>query len=104
VQFLETASVALQQCRQTLKWTYAFAYYLERNNITEIFEDNQKDLEMAVEDLSQMFEKPIPELKGLKVPILDKTAYCDRRRIVLLNDTAEKLKTGKSPLPYAIVG
>ncbi|KLU91835.1 hypothetical protein MAPG_10784 [Magnaporthiopsis poae ATCC 64411] len=32
----------------TLKWTYAFAYYLTRNNLTEIFEDNQKDLEMAV--------------------------------------------------------
>jgi ariadne-1 len=95
VQFLETASVALQQCRQTLKWTYSFAYYLERNNLTEIFEDNQKDLELAVEDLSQMFEKPIPELKDLKVPILDKTAYCDKRRIVLLNDTAERLKTGK---------
>jgi len=93
VQFLETASVALQQCRQTLKWTYSFAYYLERNNLTEIFEDNQKDLELAVEDLSQMFEKPIPELKDLKVPILDKTAYCDKRRIVLLNDTAERLKT-----------
>jgi ariadne-1 len=54
VQFLETASKALQQCRQTLKWTYAFAYYLARNNQTEIFEDNQKDLEMAVENLSEV--------------------------------------------------
>jgi ariadne-1 len=54
VQFLETASKALQQCRQTLKWTYAFAYYLARNNQSEIFEDNQKDLEMAVENLSEV--------------------------------------------------
>jgi len=54
VQFLESASKALQQCRQTLKWTYAFAYYLARNNQTEIFEDNQKDLEMAVENLSEV--------------------------------------------------
>ena len=54
VQFLQTASKALQQCRQTLKWTYAFAYYLARNNQTEIFEDNQKDLEMAVENLSEV--------------------------------------------------
>ncbi|KAL9105224.1 MAG: hypothetical protein Q9227_009566, partial [Pyrenula ochraceoflavens] len=91
VQFLETASQALQLCRQTLKWTYAFAFYLARNNQTAIFEDNQKDLEMAVESLSEMFEKPTPELKDLKVDILDKTAYCTRRRIILLSDTAERL-------------
>lgn len=94
VQFLETASQALQQCRQTLKWTYAFAFYLARNNFTEIFEDNQKDLEMAVESLSEMFEKPTAELADLKVDILDKTSYCKRRRIILLSDTAENLKSG----------
>lgn len=98
VQFLDTASQALQQCRQTLKWTYAFAYYLARNNLTEIFEDNQKDLEMAVENLSEMFEKPIEQLQGLKVVMMDKTSYCNKRRIILLNDTAENLKQGASPL------
>ncbi|KAJ5286619.1 hypothetical protein N7478_002305 [Penicillium angulare] len=91
VQFLDTASQVLQQCRQTLKWTYAFAFYLERNNLTDIFEDNQKDLEMAVESLSEMFEKPVPELAELKVDILDKTAYCNKRRVILLSDTAENL-------------
>lgn len=95
VQFLESASQALQQCRQTLKWTYAFAYYLARNNLTEIFEDNQKDLEMAVENLSEMFEKPIDQLQALKVEILDKIAYCTKRRIILLEDTAQNLKEGK---------
>ena len=96
VQFLDTASRALQQCRQTLKWTYAFAFYLARNNQTEIFEDNQKDLEMAVENLSEMFEKPTSELAELKVDILDKTAYCNARRVILLSDTAVVLKRGKS--------
>ncbi|RMZ91801.1 hypothetical protein DV736_g979, partial [Chaetothyriales sp. CBS 134916] len=95
VQFLDTASKALQACRQTLKWTYAFAFYLARNNMTEIFEDNQKDLEMAVENLSAMFEKPVNELAALKVVILDKTSYCNRRREILLSDTAENLKKGK---------
>ncbi|KAL1989872.1 hypothetical protein VTN49DRAFT_7069 [Thermomyces lanuginosus] len=94
VQFLATASQALQQCRQTLKWTYAFAYYLARNNLTDIFEDNQKDLELAVESLSEMFEKPINELANLKVDILDKTAYCNKRRVILLSFTAENLKNG----------
>ncbi len=96
VQFLDTASKALQQCRQTLKWTYAFAYYLARNNLTEIFEDNQKDLEMAVENLSEMFEKQTSELADLKGDMIDKTAYCNKRRIILLSDTAQNLKDGTS--------
>jgi hypothetical protein len=91
---MDQASQALQQCRQVLKWTYAFAYYLARNNLTEIFEDNQKDLEMAVENLSEMFEKPIDQLQTLKVDMMDKTSYCTKRRIILLNDTAENLKAG----------
>lgn len=97
VQYLNAASQALQTCRQTLKWTYAFAFYLARNNLTEIFEDNQKDLEMAVEALSEMFEKPISELSDpkLKVEIMDKTAYCNKRRVILLDDTAENLANGE---------
>ncbi|RKF57882.1 E3 ubiquitin-protein ligase dbl4 [Golovinomyces cichoracearum] len=93
VQYLNTASHALQTCRQTLKWTYAFAFYLARNNLTEIFEDNQKDLEMAVEALSEMFEKPINELSDpkMKVEIMDKTSYCNKRRSILLADTADNL-------------
>ncbi|KPI34922.1 E3 ubiquitin-protein ligase dbl4 [Cyphellophora attinorum] len=94
VQYLDAASKTLQACRQTLKWTYAFAYYLQRNNMTEIFEDNQKDLEMAVEALSAMFEKPVNELGSLKVDILDKSTYCNRRREILLSDTADNLKKG----------
>ncbi|KAI3539274.1 IBR domain-containing protein [Colletotrichum filicis] len=97
VQYLNQASQTLQTCRQTLKWTYAFAFYLARNNLTEIFEDNQKDLEMAVEALSEMFEKPVQELcdKKLKVDIMDKTSYCKKRRIILLEDTADNLANGR---------
>jgi len=93
---IRSASQALQTCRQTLKWTYAFAFYLARNNDTEMFEDNQKDLEMAVENLSEMFEKPIGELADskLKVDIMDKTSYCNKRRVILLADTADNLANG----------
>ena len=97
VQFLDTASATLQQCRQTLKWTYAFAFYLEGNNLAYVFEDNQADLEMAVENLSEMFEKGVNELASLKVPMLDKSSYCTKRRQILLNDTAEELKKGMVP-------
>ncbi|KAM4064602.1 IBR domain, a half RING-finger domain-containing protein [Hirsutella rhossiliensis] len=97
VQYLNSASQALQTCRQTLKWTYAFAFYLAKNNLTEIFEDNQKDLEMAVENLSEMFEKSIQELAEpkLKVDIMDKTSYCNKRRVILLEDTADNLVKAK---------
>ena len=32
---------------------------LKRNNMTELFEDNQRDLERAVENLSFLLEQPI---------------------------------------------
>lgn len=105
VQFLQEAASALQTCRQTLKWTYAFAFYLERNNMTEMFEDNQKDLEMGVEALSGMFEKPVAELKDLKVDILDKTSYCAKRQDKLLGHVAADLAKGKDLIsPCTILG
>ncbi|KAL8967378.1 MAG: hypothetical protein Q9183_002948 [Haloplaca sp. 2 TL-2023] len=50
---------------------------------------------MAVESLSEMFEKPTTELSGLKVDMMDKTSYCNKRRVILLEDTAVNLKMGK---------
>jgi len=93
VQFLKKAVDILVQCRMTLKWTYAFAFYLIRNNQTEIFEDNQRDLEVAVEQLSELLEKPIePDKIGeLKQQVLNKTVYVGSRREVLLADTAQGL-------------
>ncbi|CAJ0846743.1 13545_t:CDS:2 [Entrophospora sp. SA101] len=93
VQFLKKAVDILVQCRMTLKWTYAFAFYLIRNNETEIFEDNQRDLEVAVEQLSELLEKPIePDKIGeLKQQVLNKTVYVGSRREVLLADTAQGL-------------
>lgn len=99
VQYLNSASQALQRCRGTLKWTYAFAFYLQKTNLTEMFEDNQRDLEMAVENLSEMFEKPHTELTALKVDIMDKTSYCNKRRLILLEDTADNLAHGMLSLP-----
>lgn len=50
---------------------------------------------MAVENLSEMFEKPTAELAALKVDMMDKTSYCNKRRVILLDYTAQKLKTGE---------
>ncbi|KAK9448575.1 uncharacterized protein V1518DRAFT_374266 [Limtongia smithiae] len=95
VQYLAQASAVLQECRRTLKFTYAFAFYLARNNETHIFEDNQKDLEMAVEHLSELFELPTQELATRKVEVMDRTAYCNKRRQLLLTDTAKGLQEGR---------
>lgn len=45
---------------------YADDNSLKRNNMTELFEDNQRDLERAVENLSFLLEQPID------VNVLDK--------------------------------
>ncbi|KXS19377.1 hypothetical protein M427DRAFT_52815 [Gonapodya prolifera JEL478] len=95
VQFLRKAVDVVVDCRTTLKWTYAFAYYLARDNQTALFEDNQRDLEMAVEQLSELLERPLePEadkIAELKRVVQDKSVYCSSRREVVLEDTAKGL-------------
>lgn len=41
VQFLQQAVETLQKSRQILMFTYVFAFYLQRSNPTDIFEQNQ---------------------------------------------------------------
>lgn len=94
VQFLNQAFDVLQRSRRTLTWTYAFAYYLEKGHITTIFEDNQRDLEMATEQLSEIFERPATDLASEKVAMLDKCAYVSQRRDILLEDAARGLAEG----------
>ncbi|KAJ3165249.1 hypothetical protein HDU88_004334 [Geranomyces variabilis] len=64
VQFLRKACDVLLEARMTMKWTYAFAYFLKHDNMRDLFEDNQRDLEMAVENLNELLERPIPGVEG----------------------------------------
>ena len=79
----------LQECRRTLKYTYAFAFYLYRNNQAEVFEQNQADLERATEALSGFLEQEINVEQNVAIKLMDKTRYCDQRRNVLLNHCKE---------------
>ena len=56
-------------------YTYSFAYYLVKSNHTLIFEDNQRDLEMATETLSEYLERDITKdsLSNIKIFVQDKT-------------------------------
>jgi len=91
VQFAKKAVEEVERCRMTLKWTYAMAYYLTKGNEKELFEDNQRDLEKAVEDLSELLESPIePEhIATLRQKMTDKTVYVQKRNEILLEDTAQ---------------
>ncbi|KAL1925647.1 uncharacterized protein VTP21DRAFT_530 [Calcarisporiella thermophila] len=93
VQFLRKAVDVLLEARMTLKWTYAFAFYLAKDNMTELFEDNQRDLELATEQLSELLEQPIDRERiiELKQSVLDKATYVSARREVMLGDTAQGL-------------
>ncbi len=90
---MQTAVEELSNCRQTLKWSYAMAHFLMKDNNKQLFEDIQacvspfhtasgfcslcdcSDLEKAVEQLSQMLDEPIEEetVMDLRRKVLDKT-------------------------------
>lgn len=91
VQFLRKAIDVLCQCRRTLMYTYVFAYYLKKNNQTIIFEDNQQDLEIATEQLSEFLERDLEKeiLTSMKQKVQDKYRYCENRRKVLLDHCHE---------------
>ncbi|VDD91153.1 unnamed protein product [Enterobius vermicularis] len=91
VQFLRKAVDVLSECRRTLMYTYAFAFYLQKDNQSEIFEDNQRDLEHATEQLSEFLERDLvnENLVSLKQKVQDKFRYVEQRRAVLLKHCAE---------------
>jgi ariadne-1 len=81
---MKKAVEEVEKCRMTLKWTYAMAYYLAKGNEKELFEDNQRDLEKAVEDLSELLENPIEaeEVAQLRQKVTDKTV-CRHRYLII---------------------
>ncbi|KAI0746162.1 hypothetical protein C8Q76DRAFT_790456 [Earliella scabrosa] len=97
VQFMKKAVDVVFRCRMTLKWTYAMAYYLALGNEKELFEDNQRDLERAVEELSELIEAPIdPEtIMTLRQKVTDKTVYVQKRNEIMLEDTAKGYLDGR---------
>jgi len=90
VQFMKKAVEEVDKCRTTLKWTYSMAYYLAKGNEKDLFEDNQRDLEKAVEDLSELLESPIEadNIPTLRQQVTNKTVYVHKRNEIVLEDTA----------------
>ncbi|CAJ0573899.1 unnamed protein product, partial [Mesorhabditis spiculigera] len=94
VRFFLKGIEALTEARRTLMYTYPFAYYLKPDNETRIFEDNQTDLEMATEALSELLEAQWggQDVTELKQKVLDKSSYVDQRRLVLLKHCEEGME------------
>mmetsp|Transcript_36709 Transcript_36709/g.59313 ORF Transcript_36709/g.59313 Transcript_36709/m.59313 type:complete len:520 (-) Transcript_36709:770-2329(-) len=57
VQYIQRAADQLVECRQVLKFTYVFAFYLEAGPEKDLFEYLQEDLEATTERLSGMLEQ-----------------------------------------------
>ncbi|OBZ87268.1 E3 ubiquitin-protein ligase dbl4 [Choanephora cucurbitarum] len=95
-QFLKHAVETIVKCRNTLKWTYAFAYYLKESNEKTLFEDNQENFEVATEQLSELLELPIEKENSaaLRKMIIDKTVYVSQRQSVLLDHATQGLQDG----------
>lgn len=96
-QFFETAIETLESCRTVLMNTYIFAYYVKKNNHLDIFENNQRDLEIAVEKLCAHLEQDDPstmDITYLKQRVQDLTRYCNRRKEVLILHVEEGFDKG----------
>ncbi len=91
VQFMEQAVDVLCSCRQTLMYTYVFAFYNQNTQQFMIFEDNQRDLQKAVEMLSEYLEQEIgrEEDHNIQAKVLHLSDYCQNRREVLIDHILE---------------
>jgi len=91
LQYILDGTEELLECRNALKYTYVFAYYLPDNGPEkELFEYLQEDLEKTTEQLSEILEAPasgqVHRRKALDVIQLAKT-----RKANLLNATEQGL-------------
>lgn len=92
--YLQRAITVLLQCRQTLKYSFIFAFYLDQNNQSKIFELNQLGLEQATETLSRYLENDInfDNVETIKQRVTDKFLFCESRRARLLDHVREGIE------------
>uniref|UniRef100_A0A914QDZ3 RBR-type E3 ubiquitin transferase n=1 Tax=Panagrolaimus davidi TaxID=227884 RepID=A0A914QDZ3_9BILA len=97
--FLRDAATTLNRCRRVLMYTYPFAFYLPSNNLTNIFEDNQNDLENATEKLSGLLENELnlenDNFDSLKQRVQDTCCYVNKRCQIMLSHCSEGIERGE---------
>ena len=74
--FLTEALNEIIRCRQILKWTYVYGYYLPKTTCKlekDLFDMNQTDLEKYCDNLHGLIESPLD--KFLDPNILDRSPF-----------------------------
>lgn len=103
IQFLADSFKGLCAGRKALMWSYAFAFFLQVNNFSTIFESMQDFLNDTVEKLSQIFEQlkmmqPSKDSKQLiaekREKFIDLTALVLQRRRMLIECADSGLASG----------
>lgn len=97
VNFLKMAVDMLCRARRTLMNTYVFAYFVSQSNQSIIFEDNQRDLELSTEKLSEYLERDIYKSTAdmMKQKVNDRLTYCGQRCTALLAHIQEGYDNGQ---------
>eukprot|EP00003_Mantamonas_plastica_P014008 TRINITY_DN2432_c0_g1_i1.p3 TRINITY_DN2432_c0_g1~~TRINITY_DN2432_c0_g1_i1.p3 ORF type:complete len:105 (-),score=29.93 TRINITY_DN2432_c0_g1_i1:228-542(-) len=90
VQFLDTATEQLIDCRRTLKYTYVYAFYLKAGPEKDLFEYLQEGLERSTEDLSYILEHSHNMSSQHRRRVLDLTELANTK----LNHLLEGVKDG----------
>ena len=91
-QYLPNAVQDLLECRRTLMLTYVFGFFYDKTAQMEIFEENQRDLENATEELSEFLERDLDDIQDfheLREKVMNKSIYCQKRRKILQKHISE---------------
>lgn len=95
VEFVKEAVELLLQCRRTLMHSYIFNYFTTTDdNQIFIFEDNQKGLQTATENLSELLENTVTaeNVHIRKEKIVTNIEYCKARRRALIDHVNEGIE------------
>ncbi|PNF29781.1 putative E3 ubiquitin-protein ligase ariadne-2 [Cryptotermes secundus] len=85
-QYLLDAASLLAKCRYTLQYTYPYAYYMEPGPRKELFEYQQAQLEIEIENLSWKIERAETTDRG---DLQNQMDIAEKRRATLLKDFLE---------------
>jgi len=101
VSFISEGRLQLKKCRETLKYSYVHTYFLKsRTTSHKVVEYLQENLEMSIEKLAQVLDKPIQETFPPEIRKLTKVATLALNGLLqqLLSDT-EKVDRIIKPKP-----
>ncbi|KAI6197364.1 RBR-type E3 ubiquitin transferase [Aphelenchoides besseyi] len=97
--FLQRAFDTLVRSRRTLMYSYVFAFYLEKNNQSTIFEDNQGILEVTMEILSNLLERELNsnlcDLNQWKRNVQDQSFRLQQQRNNLIKHVNSGVENGE---------